>query len=502
MSVTRAIGVSAEAADQQWLPRAAALFAEQRDRLDRWMDRSMAALFLIQWVFEITLATWVSPLAWAGLQSKIHPHVWMAVVLGGLVVSLPLALIYFRPGEHVTRLSIAIAQGLTVAILIHLTGGRIETHFYVFVSLALLAFYRDWTVLLAMSAVVALDHFVRGVYWPQSIYGVAVASPLRFIEHTCWVLMEDLYLWMLCRQSLLEIWETAERQAQLEEANTEMAVVNTQLRDEVVERRRVQQELEQAKNAAEAANRAKSEFLANMSHELRTPLNSVIGFSDVLVEQAFGPLNENQAQYVTDILDSGQHLLSLVNDILDLAKIEAGSLEINFGPVDVGRLVERSLQMFRERAIRSGVRLAAQTDPRADHFEADERRLKQLLYNLLSNAIKFTNEGGEVRVEVELRAEGLELKVVDTGVGVPAHLQEKIFESFYQADSTLSKNAQGTGLGLAVARQIAELHGGTIHVHSELGEGSTFIVRLPSGNIVDEVEESADRLEPAAAAST
>ncbi len=493
--VGQAVDVSQVSTDPPWLPRAVALFAEQRDRLDRWMDRSMAALFLIQWVFQITLAVWVAPLAWAGLQSKIHPHVWMAVVLGGLVISLPLALIYFRPGEHLTRLSIAVAQGLTVAILIHLTGGRIETHFYVFVSLALLAFYRDWTVLLAMSLVIALDHFVRGVYWPQSVYGVAVASPLRFVEHTCWVLMEDLYLWMLCRQSLLEIWGNSERQAQLEVANTEMAVVNTRLRDEIVERRRVQQELERAKDAAEAANRAKSEFLANMSHELRTPLNSVIGFSDVLVEKAFGPLNDEQTQYVTDILDSGQHLLSLVNDILDLAKIEAGSMEINFGPVDVGRLVERSLQMFRERAIRSGIRLASRIDPNADHFAADERRLKQLLYNMLSNAIKFTNEGGEVRVDVELNNGALELRVADTGVGVPGHLREKIFESFYQADSTLSKNAQGTGLGLAVARQIAELHGGTIHVESEPGEGSTFIVRLPSADDSDEADVSLERIE-------
>ncbi len=465
-----------------WLPRAESLYCEQRGRMDRWMDRSMAVLFLVQWLVEIVLAIWISPRTWSGLESAIHPHVWTAVVLGGLVISLPLALIRFRPGAHGTRLSIAVAQGLTVAILIHLTGGRIETHFYVFVSLALLAFYRDWTVLVAMSAVVAVDHFVRGIYWPQSVYGVATASPWRFAEHAGWVVMEDLYLWILCRQSVLEIWGNAERQARLEITNAEMTAVNTQLRDEIVERQRIQHELEQSKNAAEGANRAKSEFLANMSHELRTPLNSVIGFSDVLSERAFGPLNENQAQYVTDILESGQHLLALVNDVLDLAKIEAGSVEINLSAVDVGRLVERSLQMFRERAIRGGVRLSAKIGQCSDHFEADERRLKQLLYNLLSNAIKFTPEGGEVRVEVDFSADMLELRVSDTGVGIPHQLQEKIFESFFQADSTLSKNAQGTGLGLAVARQIVELHGGAICVQSEPNQGSTFIVRLPVVN--------------------
>jgi signal transduction histidine kinase len=398
-------------------------------------------------------------------------------------------MIYWRPGRRVTRLTIAVAQGLTTAILIHLTGGRIETHFYVFVSLALLAFYRDWTVLAATSAVVAVDHFVRGIYWPESVYGVATVSPLRFLEHTCWIVMADLYLWMLCKHSLRDAWSVAERQARVEVTADEMTAINEQLRDEIAERRRAQQELERAKDAAEAANRAKSEFLANMSHELRTPLNSVIGFSDVLAEQVFGPLNENQAQYVTDILDSGQHLLSLVNDILDLAKIEAGSMEINRGPVDANRLVERTIQMFRERAIRRGIRLVGRIDEELGHIDADERRLKQLLYNLLSNALKFTPEGGEVRVEVLRQGEAVELRVADTGVGIAADQLEKIFESFYQVNSTLTKDAQGTGLGLAVVRQIAELHGGTVRAESEPGEGSTFIVSLPRA--ADELQADA-----------
>ncbi len=439
----------------------------------------MAGLFLTQWLAEMVLALWVSPRAWSGLQSKIHPHVWMAVLLGGMVISLPLALIYFRPGERITRLAIGVAQGLTAAILIHLTGGRIETHFYIFVSLALLAFYCDWSVLIAMSAVVAMDHFVRGVYWPQSVYGVTVASPWRFVEHTSWVLMEDVYLWLLCRYSLHEARTNCFRQAQVEFSNAEMAVVNGQLRNEIEERRHAQEALEKSRDAAEAASRAKSEFLANMSHELRTPLNSVIGFSDVLIEQVAGPLSKMQSQYVTDILDSGEHLLSLVNDILDLAKIEAGSMDVNYSLVDVGRLIERSLQMFRERAIRSGIRMTARVEDDVEPISADERRVKQLLYNLLSNAIKFTPEGGEVRVEAETRDDMLELRVLDTGVGILDELQARIFDSFYQVNSTLSKNAQGTGLGLAVVRQIAELHDGSIEVQSESGAGTTFIVRLP-----------------------
>jgi len=333
--------------------------------------------------------------------------------------------------------------------------------------------------LLTMAAVVAADHFVRGLYWPQSVYGVTLASPWRFLEHSGWVAMEVVFLLLLCRQGLLESWSIALRQAQLEATNVATECINVQLREEILERQNAQRALENAKNTAEAASRAKSEFLANMSHELRTPLNSIIGFADVLAERISGPLNENQVQYVTDILDSGQHLLALVNDILDLAKIESGSMELQRSPVAFGQLAERTVQMFRERAMRHGIRLVAEVDPDVGIIVADERRLKQLLYNLLSNALKFTQPGGEVRVSIGQTVDAITLAVSDTGIGIPQDQQVRIFESFYQVDSTLTKTAQGTGLGLAMVRQICELHGGQITVNSELNEGSTFVVSLP-----------------------
>ncbi|HEX3726661.1 MAG TPA: histidine kinase dimerization/phospho-acceptor domain-containing protein, partial [Pirellulales bacterium] len=320
--------------------------------MDSTTDHIFAALFVVQWIAEIVAAIWIAPRTWNGQHSQIHPHVWTAVFLGGAVVSVPLLLAIYRPGQASTRLAIAFAQGLSTAILIHLSGGRLETHFYVFVSLALLAFYRDWRVLVTTSAVVACDHLVRGLVWPQSVYGVDVISPWRFLEHSGWVVLEDVFLFLLCRQSLRESWNVAQRQAQLESNNEEIAAVNQHLRLEIEERQKTQRELERAKDAAEAASRAKTEFLANMSHELRTPLNAVIGFADVLTERVAGPLTDDQFQYVTDILESGQHLLSLVNDILDLAKIESGSMEIQRSVVAVPRLVERTIQMFRERAVR------------------------------------------------------------------------------------------------------------------------------------------------------
>jgi len=459
--------------------RTVELFEDYQCRVHCWTDRLFAWLLVAQWLIAIVVAIWVSPLTWAGTTSATHPHVWVAILLGLATISLPCALVAIWPGRTVTRLTVAVAQALMSALLIHLTGGRLETHFHVFASLALLAFYRDWRVLFVTSAVVAADHFVRGIVWPQSVYGTTTASPWRFVEHAGWVVVEDIFLLLSCRQSLREMWNSAERQSQLESANRVELLINDRLRNEMVEREQTQKQLEQAKAAAEAANVAKSEFLANMSHELRTPLNAIIGFSDILGEQVFGPLSQSQQQYVADILDSGQHLLSLVNDILDLAKIEAGMVDFQLVPIDLVGLVERTVHMFRERAIRLGISITAEIEREFPPIYADERKLKQLLYNLLSNAIKFTAEEGRVTVRVRCIDEAVVLSVADTGVGIAEEEQTRIFETFYQVDSTLVKAKQGTGLGLALVRQIANLHGGQIRLTSKLGVGSEFFFELP-----------------------
>jgi two-component system sensor histidine kinase/response regulator len=460
-------------------PRVRELFVELHERTLRWTDRLFVYLLGFQWLAAVAAALWISPRAWAGDSSAIHVHVYAAVLLGFAIVSLPMLLGIFRPGETMTRQAIAVAQGLMSALLIHLTGGRIETHFHVFCSLALLAFYRDWRVLVTTSAVVALDHFVRGLLWPQSVYGTSLVNPWRFAEHAGWVLVEDAFLFLLCQQGLREMWTVAERQARLESTNLAVSDANQQLRNEIEERLRTERELERAKDAAESSNRAKSEFLANMSHELRTPLNAIIGFSDVLAEQVCGPLNDLQIQYVGDVLESGQHLLSLVNDILDLAKIESGTMDIEYKTVDVPQMAERTIQMFRERAVRNGIRLASDIAADAGEVEADERRLKQLLFNFLSNAMKFTPDGGTITVRARRSDDSIVLSVADSGIGIAEADHDRVFETFYQVDSSLSKNKQGTGLGLALVRRIADLHGGRVWVESQLEVGSEFFVSLP-----------------------
>jgi len=245
-----------------------------------------------------------------------------------------------------------------------------------------------------------------------------------------------------------------------------------------IQNARLYRELEQKSRELQAASQHKSEFLANMSHELRTPLNAIIGFSEVLTERMFGDLNEKQEEYLKDIYGSGQHLLSLINDILDLSKIEAGRMELELTDFDLPAAIDNALTLVRERAGRRGVALHQAVDGRLGAIRADERKLKQVVLNLLSNAIKFTPEGGRIEVRATPVDGSVEVSVTDTGVGIAPEDQEAVFEEFRQV-GTADKKVEGTGLGLALSRKFVELHGGRIWVTSQVGVGSTFAFTLP-----------------------
>jgi len=237
--------------------------------------------------------------------------------------------------------------------------------------------------------------------------------------------------------------------------------------------------LEHLYEALEAASRHKSEFLANMSHELRTPLNAIIGFSEVLLERMFGEVNAKQVEYLEDILSSGRHLLSLINEILDLSKVEAGRMELEIAVFDLPQALESALTLVRERATRRGLTLDLSLDERLGTFVGDERKIRQVVLNLLSNAVKFTPEGGRVGVAATLANGAVQIAVTDTGIGIAPEDQEAIFEEFRQVGGDYSQKREGTGLGLTLAKKFVELHGGTIWVKSEVGRGSTFTFTLP-----------------------
>jgi two-component system, NtrC family, sensor kinase len=246
-----------------------------------------------------------------------------------------------------------------------------------------------------------------------------------------------------------------------------------------IQNARLFREIEEKSKQIEAANRHKSEFLANMSHELRTPLNAIIGFSEVLGERLFGELNEKQAEYTDDILSSGRHLLSLINEILDLSKVEAGRMELELSTFDLPTALENARTFVRERAVRHAITLDLSVDERLGDFVGDERKIKQILLNLLSNAVKFTPEGGRIDLKARQADGSVEISVSDTGIGISPDDQVTIFEEFRQVGGDYAHKKEGTGLGLTLAKKFVELHGGKIWVESEVGKGSRFIFTLP-----------------------
>ncbi|MCC5630379.1 PAS domain S-box protein [Nostoc sphaeroides CHAB 2801] len=252
--------------------------------------------------------------------------------------------------------------------------------------------------------------------------------------------------------------------------------------ENITERKETELKLLASQEAAEAASRAKSEFLATMSHELRTPLNAIMGLSQLLQQEIVGSLNEKQNEYVSSIYSSGEHLLTLINDILDLSKIEAAKEELLLSPLPVSDLCNYAIWTVRDRASEKGLQLTCKIDVEEDICIGDERRIKQMLLNLLTNAIKFT-PAGQVSLVVKKVPQGITFTVSDTGIGIDSNQLQFLFEPFKQLDSRLNRQYEGTGLGLALTRKLARLHGGDVTVTSTLGEGSQFTLFLP--NLVD-----------------
>jgi two-component system sensor histidine kinase/response regulator len=451
--------------------RAAELYQQRQQVMYRNVDHLFSWLLPAQWLFAMVLALWVTPYTWIGATSALHIHVWAAVILGGIIVSLPVFLVWRLPGHALTRHAIAAAQMLMGALLIHLTGGRIETHFHVFASLALFAVYRDWRVLVTASAVVAADHFIRGIIYPQSVFGLYYPGAWRWLEHTAWVLVEDAFLMVLIRQTLTDMQKDAIRQAELE-------ITNAKIEATVEERTR---ELRKAKKGAEHASKAKSEFLANMSHEIRTPLNGIIGMTELTLDTDLRPDQRDNLELVQNAANS---LLAIINDILDFSKIEAGKLQIDTVDFSLEETLDGTLKQLSLRAHKKGLELLCQIEPDVpDWFVGDPARLRQVLVNLVGNAIKFTADG-EIVVDIKVQSQKdntavLQFSVTDTGIGIPRDKQELIFESFTQVDGSITRTYGGTGLGLTISSRLVTLMGGKLWLESAEGMGSAFFFTIP-----------------------
>ncbi|WP_413612811.1 sensor histidine kinase [Bdellovibrio sp. HCB-110] len=431
-------------------PEVEKIFQQQAHEISVKVDRAFAFLMLIQWVTCILLGATLTPVTWIGQFSGSLENGLVGLVFGGLFALPPIYCAWVLPGQKITRYIIAVAQMCFSILLIYLTGGRIETHFHVFVSLAALAFYKDISVLWIASFIVVVDHAVRGFLLPMSVYGESAGVEWRWLEHAAWVVFEDVVL----------------------------ALGVQKIRDEHREMAYSKYQLMQAREEALRLSSLKSNFLSNMSHEIRTPLNSILGFSDILRDTK---LDDEQVEYVGTIHRCSDTLLHLINDILDISKIENGLLQIDRHRFDLKELHQDIHKMFSVKCIEKGLELELEMDEGIPtHALGDSHRLRQVLMNLVSNAVKFTDRG-KIRIEIKKDpgARTYYWYVRDTGKGIHYDNIKKLFRSFYQEDPSISRKYGGSGLGLMISKNLVELMGGQISVDSKLGEGTTFSFSLP-----------------------
>jgi signal transduction histidine kinase len=482
-----------------------------------------AWLMAVQWLAGIAAALWISPRAWEGQFSSVHIHVWAAFILGGIIAGFPIALALLCPGATLTRHVIAAGQMLTSALLIHLTGGRIETHFHVFGSLAFLAFYRDWRVLVTATAVVAADHFVRGVFWPQSVFGVLVPSPWRWLEHAGWVLFEAIFLWQAIHQNLQTIFGLAERQAELETVNAgieqQVADRTRELQQENAERRRAEAELIEAHRELMATSRVAgmAEIATNVIHNVGNVLNSVnvsagvasdnvrksrvesLGRVVALLKEHEGNLGEfltidpkgrqlpaflgQLSEYYLTAqkttlaeLETLQENIGHIRDIVTMqqnyAKV-SGIKEI----VSVSDLVEDSLRMNDIALVRHHIEVVREFEE-VPPVNTDKHKVLQILVNLIRNAKYACEEaerpGGRLTLRVRNVDGRVEISVKDNGVGIPPENLTRIFNHGF------TTRKDGHGFGLHSSALAAKEIGGSLRVQSDgPGQGAIFTLELP-----------------------
>ena len=568
--------------------RALYLFDEQKRAICVRTDKLFAGLFLLQWFVAVIWSAISSSQGWQGI--SFHLQVWQTAVLGGLIVSMPLYYIYKRPGAAITRQVVAVAQMLCSGLLIAASGGRMETHFHVFGSLAFLAFYRDWRPLIMASVVTTLDNLLRGFFLPGTIYGVNHPELWRWLEHGCWVVFCDVFLMVSIRQSIKDMRLMAHRQAELEASKNsiEQEVVTRtaalklseqNLRDSEATIRAIFEtaadsivtvsengSIETANQTCEEMfgyqfhqifgkhistligsfedqpctpdswpklrNRGKlrhstlrlegignsrsrgkfpieislsyvdlkgrklitaiirdsserkeaekrvSEFYSIVSHELRTPLTSIRGSLGLIEGGLTGDLSTETSELVGIARESCDRLIRLINDILDLKKLESGKFEFHKMEASPAELLNMAIAytsgMAKDRGVRLEVGWATQQS-----IMADMDRVNQVLVNLVSNAIKFSPRGSAVELSATTCGESVRFAVRDSGKGIPLSDQHKLFNKFQQVDSSDRRQQEGTGLGLAICKAIIEQHGGTIGVESEQEKGSTFWFMVP-----------------------
>ncbi|HEV8335979.1 MAG TPA: ATP-binding protein [Candidatus Polarisedimenticolia bacterium] len=436
--------------------------------------------------------------------SAFHPFILTAMILLGLNASLVISCVaigsmglFHRPRWEPFRFLFNLSAFMIttwVTCQVYFAAGGTVGHMATEsdlpgLMLATLAFYLMNTVLVAGVVAVSSRLSLARVWREKYLW----SAPSYFAGGALAILMGTLvrkygiYSLVLCLPFSVLIYysyrlyveKMEEKQRHLEDIEKLNLDLERKVRERTQELEILNQKLKESNTELLRANNLKSEFLANMSHELRTPLNAVIGFSELLLDPGYGDLNQDQREYVADILSSGRHLLELINDILDLSKIEAGKMRLALDEFDLSLAAEEALMTLRVDADRKQIALEARLDPAVPSVRADRGKFKQILTNLLSNAVKFTPAGGRVSLSTAREGSALRVSVEDTGIGIRPEDQARIFAAFIQVDGSYARKYQGTGLGLTLVKRFVEMHGGEIVVTSEVGKGSTFTFRLP-----------------------
>ncbi len=477
-------------------------------------------LLLAQWLLAVALALIVSPYTWTGRTHSIHIHVYVAAILGGAINALPLVLLRTRPDWWLTRYTVAVVQMLWSAILIHITGGRIETHFHVFGSLAFIAFYRDWRLLLVATVVLTADHLARGLLWPESVYGIANPEWWRFLEHAAWVTFEDVVLVLSCQRAVGEMMIVADREASLERLNADiehqvnvrtgqLEVANRSLADEMKTRLIAEAELRQAQKL-EAVGRLAS----GVAHEINTPVQFVsdsVAFLREASAEVIGVLEKLQ-RVQRSVLDGEPALVeaseaSDASEAVDLPYLFANmpkAFDCVLEGLDRVSSIVRSMNQFAHpdskemtaadlnTAIESTLTIARNEYKYVAELETELGPLppvvchvgdvNQMILNIVVNAahaigdaVKGTDRKGRLHVRTQRDGDDVVVSIADTGGGIPDEIRAKVFDPFF----TTKEVGRGTGQGLTIARSVVEKHRGQLRFETEVGKGTTFFIRLP-----------------------